>query len=71
VPQTQMLVPDPSKPQTFLSSKIIIDATRQLPAEGGPKTFAPVSRQLLAESFPELFAQTDAKWGDIFAKWGG
>lgn len=71
VPQTQMLVPDPSKPHTFLSSKIVIDATRQLPAEGGPKKFAPVSRELLRDSCPDLFAQTDAKWGDIFAKWGG
>ena len=70
VPQTQMFVPDPSKPQTFLSSKIIIDATRQLPAEGGPKNMAPVSRALLTESFPDLLGQIDAKWGDTFAKWG-
>jgi UbiD family decarboxylase len=71
VPQTQMMVPDPSKPQTFMSSKIVIDATRQLPAEGGPEKFAPVSRQLLTEALPELFGDTDRKWADIFAKWGG
>ena len=70
VPQTQMFVPDPSKPQTFLSSKIIIDATRQLPAEGGPKNMAPVSRALLTESFPDLLGPIEAKWGDTFAKWG-
>jgi len=70
IPRTQMMMPDPSRRELFLSSKIIIDATRQLPAEGGPEEWAPVSRQLIREALPELFRETDEKWRELFARLG-
>ncbi|RMF99307.1 MAG: UbiD family decarboxylase, partial [Gammaproteobacteria bacterium] len=36
IPQTRGMPLDPSAPRRWLTSKIVIDATRQLPAEGGP-----------------------------------
>ena len=62
IPQTMMMMPDPSTPRRGLSSKIIIDATRQLPDEGGPASWPPLSREQLEKECPEAFALVDAKW---------
>ena len=43
------------------SSKIIVDATRQWPEEGGPDVYPRLSRDHLAEEFPNLFAEIDEK----------
>lgn len=67
IPQTQMMMPDPSRPRWGLSSKIIIDATRQLPAEGGPGSWAPLNRELLAQGAPGAFELVDARWDEYFA----
>ncbi len=66
IPQTQMMMPDPSRPRWGLSSKIIIDATRQLPAEGGPKSWAPLNRALLMQGAPGAFELVDARWAEYF-----
>jgi len=55
--------------QRLLTSKIIIDATRQLPAEGGPKEWAPVSRVLLEEKAPESFELVNEKWAEYWKNW--
>jgi 4-hydroxy-3-polyprenylbenzoate decarboxylase len=65
IPRTQMMMPDPSRPTPMLSSKIIIDATRQWPQEGGPKNWAPVNRELLVEGAPDCFARVDARWEEL------
>jgi 4-hydroxy-3-polyprenylbenzoate decarboxylase len=54
---------EPSSPKREHTSKIVIDATRQWPEEGGPEKFPGYSRQVLEEHAPELFAEIDAKWG--------
>ena len=61
---------DPSLVKRPMTSKIVIDATRQLPGEGGPEIFAELNRTLLAEAAPDTFDQVDAKWGDIFNEFG-
>ncbi len=59
---------DPSLSEMFKSSKIVIDATRQLPSEGGPECFAPDLRTSLDEMVPEAFKLVDKKWDTYFAK---
>jgi len=59
---------EPSAPLLARSAKIVIDATRQWPEEGGPQTYPAYSREVLEQYAPDIFDQVDAKWGaDI---WG-
>lgn len=71
IPQTQMMMPDPSRPRWGLSSKMVIDATRQLPGEGGPKSWAPLNRQLLVDGAPGAFERVDARWAEWLRGFGG
>ncbi len=59
---------DPSTVERYKSSKIVIDATKQWPEEGGPEKFAELSRTLLEELAPESFARAEEKWGDIITR---
>jgi 4-hydroxy-3-polyprenylbenzoate decarboxylase len=62
---------EPSAPERARSSKIVIDATRQLPEEGGPEKYPDYSRQVLADFDPEIFDRIDAKWArKIFSNKG-
>ena len=54
---------EPSSPVRERSAKIVIDATRQWPEEGGPQTYPAYSRQLLEQHAPGIFERVDAKWG--------
>lgn len=56
---------DPSTGRGFMSSKIVIDATRQLPAEGGPKSWPEDNRAALIARAPEAFAEIDAQLEQI------
>lgn len=56
---------DPSSTQRGRSSKIVIDATRQWPDEGGPEHYAQLNRTLLEELAPDSFARVDEKWGKL------
>jgi hypothetical protein len=51
-----------------IRSGIVIDATRQLPAEGGPAFNAPVSKVLLEEGAPDAFALVESKWDEYFGR---
>ena len=53
---------EPSAPVRARSSKIVIDATRQWPEEGGPENYPDYSRQVLADFDPDIFDRIDAKW---------
>ena len=66
IPQSQGVPLDPSAPKRGLTSRVIIDATRQFELEGGPATLAPVSRELLEELAPNAFPNIDAKWETFF-----
>jgi len=52
-----------------MSSKIIIDATRQWPEEGGPEEYSALNRTLLEDLAPESFERVDAEWGDMLEDW--
>jgi 4-hydroxy-3-polyprenylbenzoate decarboxylase len=60
---------DPSQPTRMKTSKIVIDATRQWPAEGGPQSFPKTNRATLAEGAPDAFARVDAKWAALINGW--
>ena len=56
---------DPSQVKRGMTSKIVIDATRQLPEEGGPQVYPELSRTLLERMAPNAIPQVEAKFGDI------
>jgi 4-hydroxy-3-polyprenylbenzoate decarboxylase len=65
IPQSQMFMPDPSKPNWGVSGKMVIDATRQLESEGGPKSWPRLNRELLEEGSPGVFDRVDGKWDEL------
>jgi UbiD family decarboxylase len=56
---------EPSTVVPYDTSKIVIDATRQWPEEGGPKVYPELNRTLLKRGAPDAFAQVDDKWGNL------
>jgi len=56
---------DPSQAERGKTSKIVIDATKQWPEEGGPEVFPERNRTLLEQMAPDAFAQVDAKFSNI------
>jgi 4-hydroxy-3-polyprenylbenzoate decarboxylase len=66
VPQTIHIPIDPSCRELFLSSKIVIDATRQQPGEGGPDVYPEDNRTAVLEKAPGAFALVDKKWDTYF-----
>ncbi|MEE4185960.1 MAG: UbiD family decarboxylase [Gammaproteobacteria bacterium] len=61
---------DPSSGDRGKSSKLVIDATRQWPEEGGPEVYPELNRTLLEELAPDAFDRTFSKWGDVINQWG-
>ena len=62
---------DPSAANRELGSKIIIDATRKLPNEGGPEVYPKLNRALLKEMCPETFDLVDDKWASYVKDFEG
>lgn len=60
---------DPSSPNRPKSSKIVIDATRQWPEEGGPKIYPDLNRDLLEKLTPEAFDLVESRWEKYLAAW--
>jgi len=56
-----------SSPVRGHTSKIVIDATRQWPEEGGRAAFPEYSRQVLSEHDPDLFDRVDARLSEFFS----
>jgi len=62
---------DPSSgADQYESSKIVIDATRQWPEEGGPEDYPELNRTLLEKLAPEAFDVAMGNWGDVINSWG-
>jgi 4-hydroxy-3-polyprenylbenzoate decarboxylase len=55
---------DPSAPTRWETSKMLVDATRQLPEEGGPENAPRISRELLEELSPETFQLVAERWAE-------
>ncbi|MCK6370416.1 MAG: UbiD family decarboxylase [Gammaproteobacteria bacterium] len=60
---------DPSSPNRPKTSKIIIDATRQWPEEGGPAVYPELNRDLLERLAPDAIPRVDAEWARFVAAW--
>jgi 4-hydroxy-3-polyprenylbenzoate decarboxylase len=61
---------DPASPDRKTSSKIIIDATRQWPEEGGPPFYQRLNRAVFEEAEPEAMARVLGKWPGQLGKRG-
>jgi UbiD family decarboxylase len=53
---------DPGSPDRKTTSKAIIDATRQWPAEGGPPVYQELNRTVLERAAPGVVERVKAKW---------
>ncbi len=60
---------DPSSPKRPFSSKMVIDATRQLPEEGGPAIYPERNRDLLTKLAPESFEIVEQNWDKYLKGW--
>ncbi len=69
IEETLGLFTDPSQVEYAKTSKIVIDATRQLPGEGGKEVFPKSNRELLVEGAPEAFERVQQKFGAALANW--
>jgi len=68
IPQIEGFFLDPSVPQRGMTSKIVIDATQQLPGEGGPADWPPANRTLLEEGAPGAFDLVRKRWSEYGIK---
>ncbi len=66
IPRTRGFPLDPSAPTRWMTSKMIIDATRQLPTEGGPEKWPAISRVILEERSPETFDLVRRRWAEYW-----
>ncbi len=69
IPRTRGFPLDPSAPTRWMTSKMIIDATRQLPSEGGPAEWPAISRVRLEQLCPEVFGLVQQRWADYWRDW--
>ena len=56
---------DPASPDRKTTSKIIIDATRQWPEEGGPAVYQQLNKAVFAAGAPAALAQVLSKWPEL------
>jgi 4-hydroxy-3-polyprenylbenzoate decarboxylase len=63
------IITDPSQKVQGRTSKIVIDATRQWPEEGGREKFPELNRVLLERGAPEVFEQVDRLYGTRLRDW--
>jgi 3-polyprenyl-4-hydroxybenzoate decarboxylase len=61
---------DPSSADRGDSSKLVIDATRQWPEEGGPEVYPELNRTLLEKLAPDAFDVAMGNWGEMINSWG-
>lgn len=66
IPRTRGFPLDPSAPTRWVTSKLIIDATRQLPSEGGPEKWPDVSKSILQARHPDAFGLVNQRWASYW-----
>jgi len=69
IKESRGIITDPSAREMWKTSKIVIDATMQLPEEGGPDVYPGRNRALLEEGAPEAIPSVDAEFGELLAGW--
>jgi 4-hydroxy-3-polyprenylbenzoate decarboxylase len=69
IPEMRGMPLDPSLTKRPMTSKIVIDATRQWPEEGGPQTYQALNRAELERLAPTSFGLVDAHWDRLVGKY--
>jgi 4-hydroxy-3-polyprenylbenzoate decarboxylase len=69
IPESRGMPLDPSLVKRPMTSKIVIDATRQWPEEGGPKAYQALNRAELERMAPDSFTRVDANWAKLVGKY--
>jgi 4-hydroxy-3-polyprenylbenzoate decarboxylase len=67
IPESRGMPLDPSLSKRPMTSKIVIDATRQWPEEGGPAVYQALNRAELERLAPQAFDRVDTEW----SRWVG
>ena len=69
IPESRGMPLDPSLVKRPMTSKIVIDATRQWPEEGGPATYQALNRAELERLAPGSFERVEARWSKLVGKY--
>ena len=69
IPESRGMPLDPSLTRRPFTSKVVIDATRQWPEEGGPKTYQALNRAELERLAPGAFEAIDARWSKLVGRY--
>jgi 4-hydroxy-3-polyprenylbenzoate decarboxylase len=69
IEKTRGLMTDPSQVEYATTSKIVIDATRQIVGEGGKADFPKTNRELLIAGAPESFQRAEDFYGEALRNW--
>jgi 4-hydroxy-3-polyprenylbenzoate decarboxylase len=69
IPESRGMPLDPSLTKRPMTSKMVIDATRQWPEEGGPAVYQALNRTELERLAPEAFDVADANWARHVGKY--
>ena len=68
IPESRGMPLDPSLTKRPMTSKVVIDATRQWPEEGGPAQYQALNRTELERLAPEAFNRIDSRWDALLGK---
>jgi len=69
IPESRGMPLDPSLTKKPMTSKIVIDATRQWPEEGGPKDYQALNRTELLRLAPDAFDRIDDRWSKLVGRY--
>jgi 4-hydroxy-3-polyprenylbenzoate decarboxylase len=69
IPESRGMPLDPSLTKRPMTSKVVIDATRQWPEEGGPAQYQALNRTELERLAPEAFKHIDSRWDALLGKY--
>jgi 4-hydroxy-3-polyprenylbenzoate decarboxylase len=69
IPESRGMPLDPSLTKRPMTSKMVIDATRQWPEEGGPQVYQALNRTELERLAPEAFDIVEANWARHVGKY--
>ena len=69
IPESRGMPLDPSLTKRPMTSKVVIDATRQWPEEGGPAQYQALNRTELERLAPEAFTRIESRWEALLGKY--
>ncbi|MFO1425840.1 MAG: UbiD family decarboxylase [Steroidobacteraceae bacterium] len=69
IPESRGMPLDPSLTHRPMTSKVVIDATRQWPEEGGPQNYQALNRTELQRLAPESFQLVEERWSRLVGRY--